>query len=517
MVVTTHQPSPHAAAPPAPVAAWDSEVVVLRGESRADLRDRVLSLATAVEQQPSALAEIAASLVAELQPGGSRLAIVASSTEDLAKKLRRAGDRLADPKCKQIRDTNGLYYFSQPLFPQGSLALLFPGEGAQYTNMLLDLCGVLPEVEDTFVWCDRIGAESGRPSLRGVLHPPAGREAEAEAELRRLGPSIFGVLVADLALLKIVRNLAVHAQAMAGDSEGELAELFAAGSMGSEETAGQRLDATMDILNRQEDEAGGPDVALLAVGAGKLVVDEIAASVAGGSVIVAMDNCPHQCVAVGPTPSIAAVESVLLERGLVCERLPFRRPYHTPMFEPWMGPLRQLFVGVPFQQSHTPVYSCSTAAKFPTEPAAIRELTVNHWVTPVEFARMIETMYADGVRIFVEAGPRGNLSAFAEDVLRGKPMAAIPANLPRKSGPTQINHMVGSWSRTMPLNLAHLHTSRTPQRDQRSEVRDQTNREHDSVLSSTLSSDLCEAPVCQDAPSTRTSRRWSSFSTSNAK
>ena len=51
-------------------------------------------------------------------------------------------------------------------------------------------------------------------------------------------------------------------------------------------------------------------------------------------------------------------------------------------------------------------------------------------------------MHADGVRLFVECGPRGNLSAFVEDILRGKPFAAIPANLPRKSGPTQINHMV---------------------------------------------------------------------------
>ena len=140
--------------------------------------------------------------------------------------------------------------------------------------------------------------------------------------------------------------------------------------------------------------------------------------------------------AVGPAGEVAAVEAALLARGLVCERLPFRRPYHTPLFEPWMGQFRELFANVPFGRPHTPVYSCSTGSKFPDDPDAMRELTVNHWVSPVEFARMIETMYADGVRLFVESGPRGNLSAFVEDILRGKPVAAIPANLPRKSGPT---------------------------------------------------------------------------------
>src|SRR2546423_15621981 len=156
----------------------------------------------------------------------------------------------------------------------------------------------------------------------------------------------------------------------------------------------------MDTMQRQEDEAGGPGVALLAVGAGKSTVVGVAAAVSGGAVVVAMDNCPHQCVAVGPTHLVAAVEAALAERGVICERLPFRRPYHTPLFEPWMGPFRELFAGVPFEVPHTPVYCCSTGRLFPDDPAAIRELAVNHWVSPVEFARMVEAMYADGVRAF---------------------------------------------------------------------------------------------------------------------
>src|SRR5262245_66251915 len=86
---------------------------------------------------------------------------------------------------------------------------------------------------------------------------------------------------------------------------------------------------------------------------------------------------------------------------------------------------------------------------------------------------MIETMYADGVRLFVEAGPRGNLSAFVEDILRGKSFAAIPANLPRKSGPTQINHMVAQMvAHGVELNLGALYEGRGAEdREQRTEGR----------------------------------------------
>jgi len=446
---------------------WDTEVVLLTAADRAALAAAALSVASAAESDPAfSLPALAAELATGFVPVGSVLAVVAASPADLAVKLRRAAGRVADPSCEQVRDANGVYFSARPLGLEGSVALLFPGEGAQYLNMLADLCGVFPEVEETFAWCDHLAAEAGTPeaSLRGVLHLPADatddRKAAAEAELRKLGPSIFAVLLADLALTRVLENLRVPVSAVAGHSAGEIAALLAAGAMQTDTALGPRLSEIMATMQRQEDEAGGPDITLLAVGAGRAAVEEVAA---GAGVGVAMDNCPHQCVAVGPTAAVTRVEDVLTARGIICERLPFRRPYHTPLFEPWMGPFRDLFAGVPFAAPHTPVYSCSTGGRFPDEPDAARELFVNHWVSPVEFTRLVRRMHADGVRVFVEAGPRGNLSAFAEDILRGERFAAIPANLPRKSGPTQINHLVAQLAaHHVPVNAAHLHSAQTP-------------------------------------------------------
>jgi len=467
MSATTTAPAPR---PAAPATGWDTELFVLRGDDRSGLRDRALALAGFVELQPDVTpADLASTLAADLAPGGVRLAVVAATPTDLAAKLRRAADRVADPACKQVRDSNGVYFFGQPLAEQGTVALLFPGEGAQYLNMLADLCGVFPEVEETFAWCDQLAADAGQTSLRRMLHLPADAtaadRAAAEAQIRQLGPSIFGVLVADQAIFRVLYNLQIPVSAVAGHSAGELAALLVSGAMRSQDQHGPRLAEIMDIMQRQESEAGGPDVALLAVGAGRKAVEAAAAAVGGGAVVVAMDNCPHQCVAVGPTPLVAAVEAALTAGGVICERLPFRRPYHTPLFEPWMGPFRALFAGVPFDAPAVPVYCCSTGRPFPPDPDAARRLAVDHWVSPVEFTRMIEAMHADGVRLFVEAGPRGNLSAFVEDILRGKTFAALPANLPRKSGPTQINHLVAQLvAHHVPVNLGHLYARREVRR-----------------------------------------------------
>lgn len=460
MPSTVLEPAPAHAA-----TAWDTRLVLLSAPDRAALAEAARDLAARADAQP--LADLGAATAAHAHTG-ARLAVVASSEADLRAKLARAADRLADPKTKQVRDSNGTYYFAEPLGAQGTVALLFPGEGAQYLNMLADLCAAFPEVEDTFAWCDRLAADAGKPeaSLRRVLHlSPGASESEraaVEAELRGLGPSIFGVLLADQAIYRLLTNLRLPVSAIAGHSAGELGALLASGAMGQDDD-GARLMSIMDLMQSQEAGAGGPDVALLAVGAGKETVDEIAAKVAGGAVTVAMDNCPHQCVAVGPAHLVAAVEAALAERGTIAERLPFNRPYHTPLFEPYMGAFRDLFARVPFMAPHTPVYSCSTGAPFPADPDATRELCVNHWVRPVEFTNMIRRMHDDGVRLFVECGPRGNLSAFVEDILRGRPFAALPANLPRKSGPTQINHMVAQlFAHGVPVNAAHLYSGAEP-------------------------------------------------------
>jgi acyl transferase domain-containing protein len=53
------------------------------------------------------------------------------------------------------------------------------------------------------------------------------------------------------------------------------------------------------------------------------------------------------------------------------------------------------------------VYSNTTAACIPGEPDAIRARLAEHIGKPVHFVQEVEAMYADGARVFVEAGPAG--------------------------------------------------------------------------------------------------------------
>ncbi len=454
-------------------SGWDCRLFALRAVDRPSLLAKIDEVSAFIEAQPDTdFAVLAASLAQPVDASGVRLAIVATTVEDLGAKLQKARKRLGEASCKFIRDHTGIYFFDAPLGLQGKVAWVFPGEGAQYPNMLQDLCSLFPQVEEAFGQCERIAADSGNreDSIRSLFHlgrdPSPERIAEAEIRLRKLGPSIFGVLIADLAIGRLLEALRVPVDATAGHSAGEIAALLASGSMQGEDALGSKLGEIMNLMESIEETAGGPEAALLAVGTGKEVVESLARELVGDAVMVAMDNCPHQCVAVGLPDQVAQLEGAITGKGFICERLPFRRPYHTPLFEPWMEKFRQLFDNVPFERPRIPTYCCSTGKLFPGDPEQIKTLAVNHWVSPVEFAAMIKTMHADGVRVFVEVGPRGNLSAFIEDILRGQSFAAIPANVARKSGPTQINLMAAQlFAHHVPLDLQALFGDMTSQEE----------------------------------------------------
>ncbi len=115
-----------------------------------------------------------------VEPASCRLAVVASSTDDLQEKLAYALKRLADPDCHQIKDLKGIYFFDTPLSKEGKLAFLFPGEGSQYVNMLADLCIYFPEVRACFDRTDRILLDQAREAK--VVESEAWESERVESE-----------------------------------------------------------------------------------------------------------------------------------------------------------------------------------------------------------------------------------------------------------------------------------------------------------------------------------------------
>jgi hypothetical protein len=167
----------------------------------------------------------------------------------------------------------------------------------------------------------------------------------------------------------------------------------------------------------------------------------------------------------GTEAAIDRAERLMRGEGAVTERLAFARPYHTPLFSSFSGPLRAFFDKIEWSTPTTHVYSCASASLYPSVALEFRDLAVAQWTRPVRFRETIEAMYDAGARIFVEVGPRGNLTGFVENILRGRPAVAVATNTLQRTGLAQLNHAVGLLAaQGVALNAEYLYSRRSPRR-----------------------------------------------------
>ncbi len=395
----------------------------------------------------------------------TRLGLLATSPADLAGRLSAVLPRLSDPACRTIVDARGTYYWDEPLGGPGALAFLFPGEGSQYPGMLADLCLAFPEVRKQFDTADRIALELGDtvPPSEHVF----GRvdQPEGAAGLWSAPTAVNVVLNAQWALYQVLTRLGLRPDAVAGHSSGEILALAAAGVLRTDRELEQQLGRLGAIFRGLESAGGLPAARLIAVAAERQRVEAACRAVDAAGVAVAIDNCPHQVVLAGPPAEVDRVVHHLRGQNILLEVLPFDRAYHTPGFAAVLGPIADSFAGLTFRPPAIPVYSCATHQRMPADPEAIRELAVAQWTRTVAFRETVEAMHADGLRIFVNVGARGNLAGFVQDILRGRPAFAIATNLPRRAGPTQLNHLVAAlFAQGIAVRPGFLYARRRPRR-----------------------------------------------------
>jgi len=423
--------------------AWDSELFVLSGRSTADVSGAARHLLDNLAASPELpLRHLAWRTNCSQELQTERLAIVATSHEDLADKLRQSIEKLERPGVERIKLRGGVYYFSRPLLNEGRLALVFPGEGAQYPNMLRDLCLHFPEVREVFELVDRAFQNHPRSRLPSqVVFPPPGQEGDAEL-IWSMDAGAEAVFCANQAVLRLLQELAIRPDAVVGHSTGEHSALLAAGIVrpaGDEEFIEHVLGVNQVFENLK---SKIPDATLVAVaGAARTELEKFVAE-HEGQLFIALDNCVNQVVLCGTEESVEKLVARLSGGSTICQRLPMARAYHTPWFRVFSDPLRSYFDGVPVKAPRVPIYSCVTAEVFPNNPDAIRDLIAVSWASTVRFRDTVEKMYADGIRVFVETGPRGNLSGFVGDILRGREHLALPADIRTRSGLSQMHHML---------------------------------------------------------------------------
>jgi acyl transferase domain-containing protein/NAD(P)H-dependent flavin oxidoreductase YrpB (nitropropane dioxygenase family) len=454
-------------APPDPVRDWPAELFVWRAGERSTLVGELDHLAAALERgvRP-ALRDLAYTLQhrAEAPQAGKclSLAIVARSTSDLTEKLARAR-RLITSGATQNHDPRGISYAERPAWAGAKLAVVFPGQGAQYPSMLRELATFFPEVREAFDRFDHVLRTRGRPVVGPlVFPPPAFSDAEREAQralLQQPQTAQPAVGAACVGLLHLLRNLGVDPDLLAGHSYGELVALHAAGCF-SEAALAELSEARGRLLVEAAGENAG---AMAALAAGPA---QTSAVLDGLPDVHAVNwNGPAQTVISGPRAAVERAVERAQSLRIRAQILPVACAFHSPLVAGAREPLAALVRSFEPGDPEKAVYSNASADRYPASAREMHELLGEHVARPVRFAEMVEAMYAAGARVFLDAGPGGVVSALIGSILAGKPHLTLACDHPARGGLVTFLEALGRlFAAGVPLRLDRLTTRRAPVR-----------------------------------------------------
>lgn len=178
-------------------------------------------------------------------------------------------------------------------------------------------------------------------------------------------------------------------------------------------------------------------------------------------VYISNDNC-HQQVVVSARPEhILRFQEKLLAGGITSHLLPFETGYHTPFADIYVAgvcdALNSLVdVGLP----QIPIWSCISASKYETQiDIAIIKQSIADFIThPVQFRALIENMYGDGVRAFIQIG-EGALTGFVSNILHGKRFSIIASSHSKRGTLAQLQRVVAALfvdGRTANLSILNI-------------------------------------------------------------
>ena len=319
-----------------------------------------------------------------------RLALVADTPRQAAERLLRWHQAASTSDVTAGRSAPGR---------RPRLALLVPGQGAQYAGMGRQLYDAQPIFRNALRQCDDWLRPTLPQPLLAVLglegpQPPAGLLDRT----RYAQPALVAMAYA---LGRLWQSWGIEPDAVMGHSVGEIAAACVAGVLDWE--AGLRLAAER---GRLMDETHG-EGAMLAVAASEVAVaGEL--DHGGGALALAAINGPEAVVLSGPRAAVADAAARLAARGIATRALNCAYAFHSPLIEPAVPRLIQAAAGlVPRRAAVTLVSNLSG------DVVAGPELDAAYWGRharqPVRFAAGLETLVRRGCRAFLELGPGATL------------------------------------------------------------------------------------------------------------
>ena len=280
-------------------------------------------------------------------------------------------------------------------------AYIFPGQGAQYSGMGLDLYNDSSLAKDLF-------AKANYILEFDITEIMFNGSSEDLKQTKVTQPAIF------LHSVILAKTLGSNFKPdmVAGHSLGEFSALVANNTLSFEDGL-KLVSERAQAMQKACDNNPGTMAAVLALE--NSVVENICEETEG-VVVAANYNCPGQLVISGEIKAIDLACEKLKEQGarraLV---LPVGGAFHSPLMEEAKQELENAINNTTFNKPLCPIYQNVTSFAV-SDQMKIKENLIAQLTSPVKWTQSIQKMAADGATNFIELGPGEVLQGLARKI-----------------------------------------------------------------------------------------------------
>lgn len=281
------------------------------------------------------------------------------------------------------------------------VVFMFPGQGAQYVNMGLELY----QIEKTFREQVNICSEFLKPHLdldiRNIIYPDEQHTNVATQQLQQTLIAQSALFVIEYALAKLWQEWGVLPQAMIGHSLGEYVAACLAGVFSLKDAL--ELVAVRGRLIQEL-----PSGAMLAI---ELSEKEVRPFL--GKISLAAINGPNLCIVSGPAKTLEELNDRLSQKDVICLPLDASHAPHSQEMDSIIEPFKSYVKKMTLRPPQIPYISSVTGTWITTDQATDPNYWARHMRQTVRFSEGLQELFKKPERILLQVGPGRTLSAMA--------------------------------------------------------------------------------------------------------
>lgn len=395
------------------------------------------------------------------------LALIARSLEELQQQLAFARRHLSEQPGERLGGNGAgalppfardrIFYSPEPLGASGRIALVFPGSGNHFPGMGMGLSTRWPEIFRR--------QDLANLYLRDQFQPQAFWSEQAIEALNADHKAlIFGQVALGTAFSDLLRSFGVQPAASIGYSLGESAGLFSLGAWTDRDLMLQRMN---DSTLFTEDLAGPCHAVRQAwglkegetvdwsLGVIDLPASEVRRALKNRKrVYLLIVNTPGECVIGGDRQAVARLVEKLGCRFFAINGV---TTVHCEVAKPVAKPYHDLHLFKATPPEGVTFYSGAWGRPYQVTTENAAASILSGALEGVDYPKVIEAAYLDGVRLFLEMGPGASCSRMIGQILQGRPHLARSVSHPGQDPLSTVLRMLGQLiAERVPLELESL-------------------------------------------------------------